>query len=110
MYKITSSLSSNKVLDLAGRSPNNRANIQLYTSNNSTAQRFLIKYVKDGYYKIENAYSLKVLDVYAGRAKNSTNVWQFSYNGSAAQLWKIQLNSDGTYTFISKLAIMENTT
>ena len=103
MYKITSSLSSNKVLDLAGRSPNNRANIQLYTSNNSTAQRFLIKYVKDGYYKIENAYSLKVLDVYDGRAKNSTNVWQFSYNGSAAQLWKIQLNSDGTYTFISKL-------
>ena len=103
MYKITSALSSNKVLDLAGRKNTNKANIQLYVSNNSTAQRFLIKYVSKGYYKIENAFSIKVLDVSKGKAFNGNNVWQYSYNGSKAQLWKIQRNNDGTYTFISKL-------
>ena len=103
MYKIVTSLSSNRVLDVTNKSNNNKANIQLYKSNNCTAQRFLIKYVSKGYYKIENAFSLKVLDVVGGRAKNNTNVWQYTYNGSNAQLWKIQRNNDGTYTFISKL-------
>ncbi len=103
MYKITSALNSNKVIDVVGRKSTNKTNIDLYTSNNSTAQRFLIKYVSNGYYKIENAFSLKVLDVANGKAKNNNNVWQFNYNGSNAQLWKIQRNNDGTYTFISKL-------
>ena len=103
MYRITSALSSSKVIDVNGRSSANKANIQLYQSNNGTAQRFLIKYVSKGYYKIENAYSIKVLDVANGKAINGNNVWQYSYNGSNAQLWRIQRNNDGTYTFISKL-------
>ena len=103
MYKIVSALNSNKVLDVNGRSSSNKANIQLYSSNNGTAQRFLIKYVSKGYYKIENAFSIKVLDVSKGKAFNGNNVWQYSYNGSNAQLWRIQRNNDGTYTFISKL-------
>ena len=103
MYKISSALNTNSVLDVKGASTANKANIQLYKSSNSTAQRYLIKYVKDGYYSIENTRSLKVLDVQGGKAIKSTNVWQYTYNGSNAQLWKIIKNSDNTYTFISKL-------
>ena len=103
VYKIATSLNTSRVLDIKGGSKNNKANVQLYTSSNSMAQRYIIKYVKDGYYAIENVRSLKVLDVQGAKAVKGTNVWQYNYNGSNAQLWKIIKNSDGTYTFISKL-------
>ncbi len=103
VYKIITVLNNSSVIDIKGASNSNKVNVQIYASNNSAAQRFLIKYVSDGYYRIENARSQKVLDVYGGKAVKGTNVWQYTYNGSNAQLWKIRKNTDGTYTFISKL-------
>ena len=103
VYKISSALNTSRVIDIKGGSKDNKANVQLYTSSNSTAQRFYIKYIKDGYYSIENLRSVKVLDVKGAKAVKGTNVWQYNYNGSNAQLWKITKNSDNTYTFTSKL-------
>ena len=103
VYKISSALNTSRVIDIKGGSKDNKANVQLYTSSNSTAQRFYIKYIKDGYYSIENLRSVKVLDVKGAKAVKGTNVWQYNYNGSNAQLWRITKNSDNTYTFTSKL-------
>ena len=103
VYRMTSALNTSRVIDIKGGSKDNKANVQLYTSSNSTAQRFYIKYIKDGYYTIENLRSMKVFDVKGGKAANGTNVWQYTYNGSNAQLWKATKNSDNTYTFTSKL-------
>ena len=102
VYKIASSLDTNKVLDVTGASKANLANIELYQSNNSLAQRFIITYVKDGYYEIENVLSTKELDVYNAGTKDGTNVEQYTRNGSNAQLWKIYKTSDGYYKFKPK--------
>ena len=102
VYKIASSLDTNKVLDVIGASKSNLANIDLYQSNNTLAQRFIITYVKDGYYEIENVLSTKELDVYGAGTKNGTNVDQYTRNGSNAQLWKIYKTTDGYYKFKPK--------
>ena len=102
VYKIVSSLDINKSLDVKAASKDNLANIQLYQSNNSLAQRFIITYVKDNYYEIENVLSTKELDVYSGSNKSGTNVDQYTRNGSNAQLWKIYKTADGYYKFKPK--------
>ncbi len=46
-------------------------------------QKFSIKAVGDGYYKIQCEATGKVLDVSDGSMASGTNVQQFSWNGSA---------------------------
>ena len=65
------------------------ANIQMYASNNTSAQRFELYYVGNGYYQILSEKSGKSLDVANGSKKQGANVWQYSWNGSEAQLWRI---------------------
>ena len=102
-YRIQTAINGASVIDIAAASKANCANVGLYTSNGTNAQRFNISYTGNGYYKITNMNSGKALDVYGARAANSTIVWQYEYNGSKAQLWKPVLNADGTYTFYSAL-------
>lgn len=101
-YIIQSSKDTKKVLDIKSGSKANKANVQLYKSNNSAAQKFIITYRGNGYYSIINVKSNKSLDVKSGSTANKANVWQYTYNGSCAQLWIIKKNSNGTYTFINR--------
>lgn len=70
---------------LINTSTNSGANVQLFNSNNTAAQKFSIKSVGDGYYKIQCEATGKVLDVSDGSMASNANVQQFSWNGSAAQ-------------------------
>ena len=57
VYSISTSLNSKKVLDVANGSFSDKANIQIFTNNGTSSQRFEIVYVKDGYYKIVSELS-----------------------------------------------------
>lgn len=53
-------------MDIDNASTNSGANVQLFNSNNTAAQKFSIKSVGDGYYKIQCEATGKVLDVSDG--------------------------------------------
>lgn len=100
IYYICSKKNDKFALDIKSGSDKNKANVQLYTLNNTFAQAFEIKY-NNGYYSIRNCYSNKMLDVANGGFMPTTNVWQYNSNGSKAQSWSLRDNGDGSYTFIS---------
>ncbi len=104
LYSIKSSLSNNTALDVSGGSGNDGANIQLYTYNNSAAQRFRFTYdTKTGYYLIVNERSGKALDLKSAKVANSTNIQQYASNNTLAQRWIISKESNGTYRIASAL-------
>jgi uncharacterized protein YjdB len=82
---------ANKVLDVSGASTANGANIQLWASNGTSAQKFKLSYnTATGYYTITNAGSNKVLDVSGAAGFNGANVQQWASNGTFAQCWMIE--------------------
>lgn len=101
-YVIKSALNTNKVVDIYAGSTSNGANVQLYTRNDSNAQKFNINYLGNGYYTIQCVSSKKMLDVYAAGKANGTNVAQYGANGTDAQKWVIKKESNGSYSIISK--------
>lgn len=102
IYTISSSLNRNKVLDIAGASNADSANLQLWTKNNTNAQKFKFTYLGEGYYEIETCCSGKALDVAGSQSKCGTNVWQYQKNKTNAQKWLIKNAGDGYYYIISK--------
>ncbi|MGN1300955.1 MAG: RICIN domain-containing protein, partial [Clostridia bacterium] len=71
-YVIKSALNENYVLDVAGGSTVNWANIQLLKSNGMNNQKFNVKYLGDGYYQIIAVHSGKSLDVKDAKIANCT--------------------------------------
>ncbi|MBQ9021186.1 MAG: RICIN domain-containing protein [Eggerthellaceae bacterium] len=94
--------SSGKVLDVAGASFSDCANIQVYNLNNTAAQKF--NFIKTGgeYFRLISDNSGKAVDVSGASMANGANVWQYSYNGTDAQLWKVELALDGGYVLVNK--------
>ena len=101
VYTVASA-KNGKVLDIAGGSWQNGANIQVYASNNSGAQAFLIESAGNGWYRITNAMTGKAVDVAGARNANGTNVQQYDSNGTGAQLWKPVLSNTGQFVFVNK--------
>lgn len=102
IYVISSMLDTSKVLDIAAASMADTANLQLYQSNGSFAQRFVITKQSDGSYKITNLRSEKVLDVAYGYTEPESNVWQYSSNDSDVQRWYFEEAGNGAYYLRSK--------
>lgn len=102
-YMISNATNNKQVLDIASALESNYANIQTYAFNNTSAQRFELYYVGNGYYQILSEKSGKALDVANGSKNKGANVWQYSWNGSEAQLWRIIEAEDGDYYLQSKL-------
>ena len=95
-YTFYSGVGGSMVLDVYAGSTANKANIQIYTSNNTLAQEFQVTRVGD-YYSIINAKSGKAVDVYGGKKTNKANIWQYTWNGSNAQLWDFVDAGGGFY-------------
>ncbi|MFR3923756.1 MAG: RICIN domain-containing protein [Collinsella sp.] len=94
--------STGKVIDVAGGSSSNGANVQLYSSNGTLAQLFSFEYY-DGYYVIRNAKSQKAFDVDSGNLIPGTNVQQWACDSdNANRLFAAIDNGDGTYSFVNK--------
>lgn len=103
VYIVRSALNTGKVLDIAGGSTADKANVQIYQQNDSKAQYFLLTKVSGDYYKIESMLSGKVLDVSGGSSASGTNVQQYAWNGSDAQLWKLIDAGNNQFYIQSKL-------
>jgi hypothetical protein len=102
-YYVRPLSSPSRVLDIAGGSSDQGANLQLYWSNLTSAQQFRLRYDERGYCVIETSFG-SVLDVQHGIAASGTNVWQYGYNGSAAQKWLLRGSQQDGYEIVSALA------
>lgn len=103
MLYIMNSLGTNVSLDVKSGSTANKANVQLYSSNKSSAQQWKVSYDSQGYATITNVGSGKVLDVASSLALAGSNVQQYEPNGTLAQKWIIKKDSNGAYTIESAL-------
>ena len=86
---------TNLAIDVANASYASGANVQVFQSNNSGAQKWNVARNADGTYTIVNAASGKALDVAGGSAYSGANVQQYQPNGSAAQHWNITFDAGG---------------
>ena len=89
------------VLDIKDGSRKMQANLELYSSNDTCAQKFTIVNLGDGFVKIRNEKSRHMIDAAGGGTANGTNVQQYRDNGTMAQRWIVHQNADGSYTFIN---------
>ena len=99
-YKITSK-QSGKVLDVAGISKDNGANIQQWEWLNGNHQQWIITSV-DNYYKVESVHSGQAVDVVASSVENGANVSQWPYYGNSNQQWAIEHVADGYFRFVNR--------
>ena len=101
-YEIRTAMDNNKIFDIGGGSINSGAKLQIWYDSNVEQQRFIVKYIGDGYYKITVRKSNKVLDVAGAGIQNGTSVQQYDSNNTDAQKWIIKETEDGYYNIISK--------
>ena len=94
-YAIRFVASNSHVLDVSGASFTNGANVQAYSYNATTAQKWIVRRLSDGNYSFINVNSGRVLDVASGVAAEGTNVQQYGSNGTLAQEWVISYRSGG---------------
>ena len=90
LYDIHPYANSGQSVDIASGSPDNFANVQVYASNNSDAQKFYVRSLGyGGYYKIINCASYKAIDVSGASTRTGTNISMYTDNGTDAQTWQI---------------------
>lgn len=102
IYQIVSALNPRKVWDIDHASTENGAKLQLWSKNDTDAQKFKVTYDKDGYYTIEAVCSGKMIDVPCASREECTQLWQYENNNSDAQKWYIIRNKDGSHHIVSK--------
>ena len=96
-YRIHSKLNYNFVFDILDGSLEAGANLQLYESNNTNAQKFRIKKRADGTYKILNAVSGMALDVQGAVLENGTNIQTWGDTDNVAQKWTFSKKDTNIY-------------
>lgn len=102
MYKVVSSIDNEYVWDIANAATEDGGNLQLYTSNNSDAQKFTFTYLSDGYYFITNVNSSKAIECSGEGAASSVNIQQSSFKNTDVQCWKLTSTGDDYYTLTCK--------
>ena len=101
-YAVVAGVGSRKALDVTGASKADGANVQIYASNATSAQRWRVSHDGDGYVTLVNAGSGKALDVSSGRTAPGTNVQQYASNGTWAQKW-VAVPDGGGFRLVSAL-------
>ena len=102
-YVIAAASNRSKVLDVASGSRSNGANVQLWSSNDSGAQKWNVSVNSDGTISIQNCRSKKYLDVLNAQGASGANVQQWQGNGSAAQRWLVDYVGGGSFVIRSAL-------
>ena len=86
---------SSKSMDVLSASVANGASVGIYTNNNTSAQRWMVKQESDGYYSLTNVNSGKALDVTGGSANTGTKLQTYASNSTCAQRWSIVSDNSG---------------
>lgn len=89
LYEIRSMLLTSMCADVRGGSTVNGANVQLYSSNDTNAQKFYLVEETSGHWSIQCANSGLYVDVAGGAATSGTNVQQYRDNDTRAQRWNV---------------------
>lgn len=89
LYELRSMLLTKMCADVAGGSAVKGANVQLYSTNDSNAQKFRVLEETSAHWSLQNASSAMYVDVSGGTARNGQNVQQYTDNDSRAQRWKL---------------------
>ena len=84
-YRISTLLNENKVFDIAGGNFKKSSNIQLFQSNNTIAQKFIIVKNSDNTYSINSYDGLWTIDINGGSTKPEANIQLYQPNGTQAQ-------------------------
>lgn len=110
-YIIRSSINENMVIDLSSANIENSSNIQLFSFNNTPAQKWEIKF-RNGYYTIYSSLANnKVIDIKSGIKNNGSNIQIYESNNTSAQKWNIRhvgsslfeiVSDDGAYCLDAK--------
>lgn len=98
---ITSVANKKLVTDVTSASTANGARVQLYSSNNTNAQKYRFESIGNGTYKIINANSGKVLDVAGGCTANGAALQQYTSNNTVAQQWTVWNYGSGKIALVS---------
>ena len=96
VYEINTSLNSNMKLDVSNANMYDTGNLQIYQSNGSNAQKFIVTKLGGNKYTITSYNSGKAVELKGGSKSAGTNVQQYTKNGTAAQKWNIRNVGDGT--------------
>ncbi len=103
-YVISMQGDDNLVFDIEWASQDNGANLSLYSPDFNTNQRWYLKPVEGGYYKIISVNSGKPLYLESGSKVEGANIVQWDDSDSDSQKWAIIAQDDGSYNIISKAA------
>ena len=98
---ITSVANKKLVTDVTSASTANEVRVQLYSSNNTNAQKYRFESIGNGTYKIINANSGKVLDVSGGSTANGAALQQYTSNNTVAQQWTVRNYGSGKVALVS---------
>ena len=98
---ITSVTNKKLVTDVTSASTANGARVQLYSSNNTNAQKYRFESIGNGTYKIVNINSGKVLDVSGGSTANGAALQQYTSNNTVAQQWTVRNYGSGKIALVS---------
>lgn len=98
---ITSVANKKLVTDVTSASTTNGARVQLYSSNNTNAQKYRFESIGNGTYKIVNVNSGKVLDVSGGSTANGAALQQYTSNNTVAQQWTVRNYGSGKVALVS---------
>ncbi len=105
VYTISCKGTESSMVEVDNSSTDEGANVQIYTDNSTSGERFRLIYKGDGYYNIQNVNSGKMLDVEWAGMTMGTNVWQYTDNGCDSEKWLLVDTGDGdnSYYLVSKL-------
>ena len=98
---ITSVANKKLVTDVTGASTANGARVQLYSSNNTNAQKYRFESIGNGTYKVVNINSGKMLDVAGGSTANGAALQQYTSNNTVAQQWTVRNYGSGKIALVS---------
>ena len=98
---ITSVANKKLVTDVTSASTVNGARVQLYSSNNTNAQKYRFESIGNGTYKIVNINSGKMLDVAGGSTANGAALQQYASNNTVAQQWTVRNYGSGKIALVS---------
>ncbi len=93
---------SNKLIDVAGGSMDDGADIIQWPSNGGDNQKWLLEDAGNGYFFIRSKKSGKVLDVTGGSIENCAKIIQFTKHGGDNQLWRFEDCGNGYFYVVSK--------
>lgn len=99
-YKITN-VATGKCLDDENYGTADKTNIQVCTSNNSTAQRWFLKAVEDGFSLAPQCALNSCIDSYDGGTIDGQNIYLWTQNATAAQIVSLRyvISPDYEVTF-----------